>query len=571
MSKKLGSLAITLFLGLCLPALAATVSLKPAQSYPVGTDPTSVAVGDFNGDGKPDVAVVNMGSNNVSILLGKGGGTFRTGLNFDAGSTPSTLYTADFNGDGKLDVAVMVGPIANSPGEVRILMGNGDGTLQAPIVTTLTAQEFVAAVADVNGDKKADLVVNLFDANANPAGIEVLLGNGDGTFQTPKTAVPDPESVLIVADFNNDGKPDLAASNSNTVQIILGQGDGTFSQGGQAVLTDGFTASRAWTADVNSDGNVDLIVDSRSVHNGAEYSTDQRVSVFLGSGNGNFAGEQLVTTGSEGGGEFGITGDTLVTDLDTGDFNGDGILDIANRANAYARFRKTSNQPFSVNIGDGTGEFVSVSLADPGPLGFAADLNGDQLTDLIVLDSANDSIKVLLNSTPAFAMTAAAKNLTVTAGEQVMDKLSFTPVNGFTSAIQLSCQVTGQAPAPTCSLSPADIPAGANSPTSTLTISVPTSSGGLLTPISRWRLQPLYALGLPFAFLGFRLRLKRAKTPCQRCVTGILLVTAALLYTACGGGNSSMQSIQQAQSYTVQVKAASGTITKTSQISVTVQ
>ena len=90
-----------------IAAAASTVQFKPAQSYAVGTNPTSVAVGDFNGDGKLDVAVANSGSSNVSILLGNGDGTLQPARNFDAGVAPNGIAVADFNGDGKLDIAAV--------------------------------------------------------------------------------------------------------------------------------------------------------------------------------------------------------------------------------------------------------------------------------------------------------------------------------------------------------------------------------------------------------------------------------------------------------------------------------
>src|SRR5438309_8080109 len=141
------------------------VSFQPAVSYTVGTAPVAGKAADFNGDGKLDLAVLNSGSNDVSILLGNGDGTFQLAQNFVLGNSqtllPTDIALGDFNGDGKPDVAVFLPGNANSPsGEARILMGNGDGTLQAPIVTMLDLQPGMGvAVADVNGDKKADLLV----------------------------------------------------------------------------------------------------------------------------------------------------------------------------------------------------------------------------------------------------------------------------------------------------------------------------------------------------------------------------------------------------------------------------
>jgi hypothetical protein len=300
---------------------------------------------------------------------------------------------------------------------------------------------------------------------------------------------------------------------------------------------------------------------------GPNTSTTQYIGAFLNT-SGSFGNELVFSGGTRGTFEFGTTIDTLVTDIAGGDFDGDGKTDIANRAYDY-KFGggHAGGNPFAINLGDGAGNFTVLPMADPGPLGAAADLNGDQLTDFIVLDAANNSIAVLVNATPAFSMIPASTTLTASSGQQVTDVLTFATANSFSSTIQLSCQVTGPAPAPTRSLSSANINAGAGSSTSTLTISVPGASVGLLP------LQPLYALALPFAFVGLGFRRKSVNPRHKRWLLGISLATTAMLCTACGGGggNSNTQSVHHAKSYTVQVTAASDTLTKTTQISMNMQ
>src|SRR5579864_4592267 len=151
------NLVITTFfvlLQLAGSMITAQVSFKPAQSYPVGGTPVSAAVADLNGDGIPDVVVANQGSNDVSVLLGKGDGTLRPALSFAAGVSPTGIVLADINGDAKLDIVVLVSgnPLSSVPGAVSTLLGNGDGTFQAPIVLTLTPDQQPFTLIDLNGD-----------------------------------------------------------------------------------------------------------------------------------------------------------------------------------------------------------------------------------------------------------------------------------------------------------------------------------------------------------------------------------------------------------------------------------
>jgi hypothetical protein len=525
-------------------AEAATVTFRPPTIYAVGTGPTAVAVADLNGDGKPDLVSANYGSNSVSVLLGNGDGTFQAARNFNAGNSALTFGVAvgDFNGDGNLDVAVLIPTDGTSPTEVRILMGNGDGTLQSPVVTTLSSQETIVACADVNGDKKADLLVNVTSANV-AAGIEILLGNGDGTFQNPKTMVAGPQQTLLaVADFNHDDEGDLVVSLGGAVQIMLNNGDGTFTAASSSGLADGYVVDEARTADLNGDGTPDLIVGSIKYQRcGIFNCNNTRESVFLSGSKGALGAEQVVE------------GDPLVG---VGDFDGDGKMDIA------VRVRKLFSPTASLQIypGNGDGTFAQpVSFPDPGAMCLTADLNGDQLADLIVLDAAANSVSVILNSTPAFHMTASEMSLTLNAGGDVTDNISLTTVNGFSSALQLSCVVSGPAPAPTCALSPPDIPAGANSPTVTMTLSAPAQSNSapVVAPSST---HAFYAVGLALAFLGF-IPSVRLDPRSVRWLVGIVLGALLLAASACGGGSSG-RPVPRNQ-YSVQVTAKSDVLSCT--------
>ncbi|HWE53204.1 MAG TPA: MBG domain-containing protein, partial [Bryobacteraceae bacterium] len=189
--------------------------LSPANT--VGTNPRSIVVGDFNGDGLADLAVANSGSNTVSVLLGKGDGTFQSAATYTVGSSPLAIARGDFNGDGVLDLAV-----ANSTGNtVTILMGNGgiSGTFTVGGSYPAGAGPNSIVASDFNGDGLLDLAIS------NSSGVSLLIGGGDGTFQNPLSysAATNPIG-LASADFDGDGTSDLAVANqgSNNVSVLLG-------------------------------------------------------------------------------------------------------------------------------------------------------------------------------------------------------------------------------------------------------------------------------------------------------------------------------------------------------------
>ena len=156
-------------------AEAQGVSFIARRDFAAGARPFSVAVGDFNGDGKPDLAVANFGSNNVSVLLGNGDGSFQAARNFGAGTTPRSVAVGDFNGDGLQDLAVANGgsPPYQSDGSISVLLGTGDGSFTA--VQTIAAGDTPAsiAIADFNGDGRPDLAVANFRSN----NVSVLINN----------------------------------------------------------------------------------------------------------------------------------------------------------------------------------------------------------------------------------------------------------------------------------------------------------------------------------------------------------------------------------------------------------
>ncbi len=262
-----------------------TFTTSSASAYPTdstASNPVGLIVGDFNGDGKPDLAVVNnygspASSAKISILINNGKGGFNPAVTYALSTVATEITAADVNGDGKLDLVVpLYGTSTTAGSAVAILLGNGNGTFQAEKDVSLGTylNPYDAAVADLNGDGKVDLAVTIEDQTNFNQGIAVALGNGDGTFQAPtlllstlqnpKFDVPLPGYVKIV-DLNQDGTPDLVYSNSefSTVGILYGKGGGAFYDPVE------FPADRwAWglaTVDFNGDGATDVVVSGNSL------------------------------------------------------------------------------------------------------------------------------------------------------------------------------------------------------------------------------------------------------------------------------------------------------------------
>jgi hypothetical protein len=393
-------------------------------------------VADFNGDGKPDLLSVG-----GTLLLGKGDGTFTTGTPITGGA----LTVGDFNGDGKMDV------LQQGTGTLLVLLGNGDGTFQPPISTNSGASLFALTAGDLNGDGKAD-VVGLFNSDVvvylsngdgtfatgvsyavganniafnfitegdfnsdhitdiavsipgdNTSGQEaVLLGNGDGTFQTAKTSGGGTNIAVIAGDFNGDGKLDLVLSGgyspNYTVTLLLGNGDGTF-QGATTIASTGAYTSLA-ANDLNGDGKLDLVLFVSTIGPGT-------AEILLGNGDGTFSNTSNYTEYSSAPDSGGAIADFNLDgklDIAAGGFvllgNGDGtfqgqpaMLTILAPAAAAGDFDKNGTQDIAGLCGsgvcilsnDGTGVLtLAHTYSGSGSVISTADVNGDGNLDLVL-------------------------------------------------------------------------------------------------------------------------------------------------------------------------------------------
>ncbi|WP_263383328.1 FG-GAP-like repeat-containing protein [Granulicella arctica] len=367
-------------------------SLTPTMALPtiLNTGATSTsslvsAIGDFNKDGIPDLAITNLGDNTVRVLLGNGGATpsYKAPVAYTTGRAPYGVVVGDFNNDGKADLAV-----SNLvSGTVSILLGIGDGTFQAqqsyntgstgtPGAMTFP-EPYGLTIADFNKDGFQDLVTT----NMTEGTISILLGNGDGSFAAPTSTPVGKDAFLsVVADFNGDGNPDLMVVNSfpNNVFYLRGDGSGSFNHSAAITYATGGTPYSAVVGDFNQDGLPDVAISNLGDPNAPP--TTGSVTILLNQAGGGFA-TTTYATGIE------------PTSIAVVDFNGDGLQDLA--------VTNYGSNTIGVLTGKGDGTFNAQvtfpSVSAPYQLSIG-DLNGDGKPDFAVTSFASVSLGIQLGT-----------------------------------------------------------------------------------------------------------------------------------------------------------------------------
>ncbi len=328
-------------------------TFKNRTTYTTGSAPGYLTQSDFNGDGILDIAVGDITSASVSVFIGNGNGTFQARQILAAGATTQGVIADDFNADGRMDIAA----VSTGTTLASIFIGNGNGTFQTRKTYTTGSGPAALASGDYNEDGIADLVI----VDQTSATISIGFGNGNGTF-TPRItkSIGATGTYVEDGDFNADGHIDLAVSDygNSTVSIFLSNGNGTFQN--RTTVQTGTNPYSVNINDFNADGILDIAV--------PDY-TDNTVSVLLGNGNGTFQSRRSMSVGAN---PFFVS---------SADLNGDGILDLINSDALNA----ANGNTISIMLGNGNGTFKTRTTiaAATGPRGvIAGDYNGDGVPDL---------------------------------------------------------------------------------------------------------------------------------------------------------------------------------------------
>lgn len=363
-----------------VPATA-QIAFQAQFAMATGPTPSAVAVGDFNGDGKLDLAVTMEGNNRVYIYSGNGLGTFSFAISYVVGAQPVAIVATDLNHDGKLDLAVT----NRQDSTVSILLGNGNSTFGAAVAYAVGSLPEAIVAGSFNPDGFTDLVTaNSGDACGPPfapcGSISLLRNNGDGTFFTGSVAPLFPGDVPTglasgVLTTSNDTDLVFTSFGSNEYYVYLGDGGGGFAVHGPFTTA---TADAVVIADFNRDGKNDLAISRGGLGD---------VSLQYGNGDGTFQAAGIYSEGAMGAHPYSAV---------VGDFDGDSFPDLAlanydDNSVAVLRARTVGNLGFDPAL------TFSGGLINPSSIA-VGDFNGDGRPDLVVTNLTANTLSVLLNT-----------------------------------------------------------------------------------------------------------------------------------------------------------------------------
>jgi hypothetical protein len=441
-------------------------TFQPEVQYDAGTGAWGVAVADVNADGKLDLVVTDASAaaatTTISVLLGNGDGTFQPHVEYQAGLVPTSVAIGDFNGDGKLDLAVADFSKVNT---VTVLLGKGDGTFSAPVSYPVGfLPEFVAA-ADLNRDGKLDLVV----ANQADSTVSILLGNGDGTFRSQVTYATGcvPTSV-VVADFNGDGNldiavPDYCDGGGSAVSILLGNGDGTFQP--HLDYTVGQGPNQVAFGDFDQDGRLDVAAADQSSNQVSILLQDGAVSLsppslsFGGHLLGTTSAARTVTLTNVGATTLTISG-IAIAGTNAADFAESNTCGSSLAANAHCTISVTFTPD---QLGQRT---AAITITDNGPGSpQSVPLSGIGVTSGPNVTLSSDSVKF---GTHLVGTTSAAKTVTLSNyGAQTLNISGIAVSGAFTETNTCGTSLASVA---SCSISVSFAPTSAGNLKGTLSL-----------------------------------------------------------------------------------------------------
>lgn len=359
---RLGFVWLSIVSAAAVPAFGQNCELFPSRAHAVGNSPTAVAVGDLDGDSNLDLAVANSDSNDVSILLGSGGGEFAKATHFPVAGSPQQIAIADLDGDARLDLAVCL----SDSEHVLLLYGDGLGGIAATKSLSMASVPSWLVIHDLNGDAQPDIVV------AGPDSVTVRISKGGGAFKAPVTAVVTSGlNAIAIGDLNGDTKPDLAlARKAYPLQSIVACfGDGLGGFAAPIEITSAFTGGSAAIGEMTGDAIADLAIGGTGLG---------EVKILPGLGGGAFGEAET----------FAIPAFKIAI----ADFNGDGRGDLVTNHSSYITI--LASKPFTELFAapahfSGGAHPVSIAVGD---------LNRDGNLDLAVSNQHSDTVTTMFGT-----------------------------------------------------------------------------------------------------------------------------------------------------------------------------